>query len=81
VGSHRKARAGGDVYVVALGNPTIPGGVFYDAFTAQRTGWKTFTIDTFATPNLQGFTLEHLRALPPDLPESAEIFQISRDPI
>src|SRR6266851_32413 len=69
------ARAGGDVHVVALGNPTIPGGVFYEAFTAQRASWKTFTIDAFATPNLQGFTLDHLHALPPDLPESAEIFQ------
>jgi hypothetical protein len=74
------ARAGGDVHVVALGNPTIPGGIFYEAFTAQRTGWKTFTIDAFATPNLQGFTLEHLRALPRDLPESAEIFQYQPRP-
>lgn len=69
------ARAGGDVHVVALGNPTMPGGVFYEAFTANRVGWKTFTIDAFATPNLEGFTLDHLRALPPDLSDGAEIFQ------
>jgi hypothetical protein len=69
------ARAGGEVHVVALGNPTMPGGVFYESFTAHRTDWKTFTIDAFATPNLAGFTLEQLRALPPDLPDNAEIFQ------
>jgi phage terminase large subunit len=69
------ARAGGDVHVVALGNPTMAGGVFYDAFTSNRANWKTFTIDAFATPNLEGFTLEQLRQLPPDLPDDAEIFR------
>jgi hypothetical protein len=69
------ARAGGEVRVVALGNPTIPGGVFYEAFTACRTTWKTFTIDAFDTPNLKGFTLELLRALAPDLPENDEVFR------
>jgi hypothetical protein len=69
------ARAGGEVRVVALGNPTIPGGVFYEAFTARRTSWKTFTIDAFDTPNLAGFTLETLRAMPPDLPAEDQIFQ------
>jgi len=58
------ARAGGEVHVVALGNPTTAGGVFYDAFTSNRANWKTFTIDAFATPNLQGFTLEQLRPEP-----------------
>jgi len=52
------ARAGGDAHVVALGNPTIAGGVFYDAFTSNRAGWKLFTIDAFATPNLEGFSLD-----------------------
>jgi phage terminase large subunit len=69
------ARAGGDVHLVALGNPTMVGGVFYDAFTSNRAGWKTYTIDAFATPNLEGFTLEHLRQLPPDMPEDAEVFR------
>jgi hypothetical protein len=50
------ARAGGEVHVVALGNPTTAGGVFYDAFTNNRANWKTFTIDAFATPNLDGST-------------------------
>jgi hypothetical protein len=62
------ARAGGDVHILALGNPTIAGGPFYEAFTERRSGWKTITIDAFATPNLEDFTLELLRSLPPDLP-------------
>jgi hypothetical protein len=36
---------------LALGNPTIAGGPFHEAFTANRDGWRTFTIDTFDTPN------------------------------
>jgi hypothetical protein len=45
------AAAGGDVRVVMLGNPTIPGGPFYEAFTRNRETWKTFVIDAFDTPN------------------------------
>lgn len=74
------ARSGGTVHVIALGNPTIPGGVFYDAFTSNRQGWKTFTIDAFNTPNLEGFTLETLRALPPGLSEGDEIFRYNPKP-
>ncbi len=62
------ARAGGDVRVLALGNPTIIGGPFYDAFTDHRTGWATFTISAFDTPNLADITLEQLLALAPDDP-------------
>ena len=57
-------RAGGDVHVLALGNPTIASGPFYEAFTDNRTGWQTFTISAFDTPNLHGLTLEHLLELP-----------------
>ncbi len=57
-------RAGGDVRVLALGNPTITGGPFYDAFTENRSGWATFTISAFDTPNLEGLTLESLLELP-----------------
>src|SRR5258705_6995815 len=32
-------RAGGDVRVLALGNPVISSGPFYDAFTSHREGW------------------------------------------
>lgn len=53
-------RAGGDVRVLALGNPTIASGPFYAAFTSQRATWTTFTIDAFDTPNLAGVTIEDL---------------------
>lgn len=56
-------RAGGYVHVVALGNPTIASGPFFDAFTSERDTWKTITIDAFDTPNLEGLTLETLLAL------------------
>lgn len=58
------ARAGGNVRVLALGNPTIASGPFHTAFTDDRTGWRCFTIDGFATPNMRGVTLEQL--LSPD---------------
>lgn len=57
-------RAGGDVRVLALGNPTLASGLFYDAFGQDRAGWQTFTIDALDTPNLAGLTLEGLLALP-----------------
>lgn len=61
-------RAGGDVRVLALGNPLVPSGPFYDAFTSERASWSCFTIDAFGTPNLDGVTLEALRAMDgPDL--------------
>jgi len=69
------ARASGEVHILALGNPTVAGGPFHAAFTSERDLWRTITIDAFDTPNLQGFTLEQLRALPPGLPDSDPIFQ------
>jgi ribosomal protein L37AE/L43A len=53
-------RAGGDVRVLALGNPTIASGPFYDAFTTNREGWNLITISAFDTPNLDGVTVAHL---------------------
>ncbi|MDE2105096.1 MAG: hypothetical protein KGL39_48100, partial [Patescibacteria group bacterium] len=44
-------RSGGDVRILALGNPTIATGTFFDAFGSKRSGWRTFTIDAFDTPN------------------------------
>ena len=67
-------RAGGQVRVLALGNPTVTGGPFYDAFTTNRASWKTFTINAFDTPNLQGLSLESLRLLPKGLPENDSTF-------
>lgn len=67
------ARAGGDVRILLLGNPDVPSGPFYDAFTKDRSGFETFTIDGFDTPNLademnpgRQLTLEDLLALPED---------------
>lgn len=54
------ARAGGDVRVLALGNPTIASGPFYDAFTANREGCNPITISAFDTPNLAGLSLPDL---------------------
>ena len=51
-------RAGGDVRVLALGNPTIASGPFYDAFTTNRESWNQISISAFDTPNLQGLTLD-----------------------
>lgn len=53
-------RAGGDVRVLAIGNPTIPSGPFYDAFSTQSRGWSTMTISAFDTPNLKNISLETL---------------------
>jgi phage terminase large subunit len=57
-------RAGGDVRVLALGNPTIASGPFYGAFTSSRENWNLVTISAFDTPNLEGITLEMLLELP-----------------
>ncbi len=57
-------RAGGDVRVLALGNPVIASGPFYDAFTTNRQGWNTITISAFDTPNLSGVTLDQLLEMP-----------------
>lgn len=57
--------AGGDVRVVMAGNPTIPSGAFYDAFTKERGLWNCFTIDAFASPDLRGLDLEQLLRLDP----------------
>ena len=59
-------RAGGDVHVLALGNPTDPSGPFADAFGIQATTWSTFTISAFDTPNLAGLSPEDLLALDED---------------
>jgi hypothetical protein len=58
------SRAGGDVRVLEVGNPTIASGPFYDAFSTGREGWKLITISAFDTPNLQGLTIESLLELP-----------------
>jgi hypothetical protein len=73
-------RAGGQVRVLALGNPTVAGGPFYDAFTSGRASWKTITINAFDTPNLEDLPLETLRLLPQGLSENDVIFQYQPRP-
>ena len=72
-------RAGGDVHVLALGNPLIASGPFYDAFTTNRAGWSLFTIGAFHTPNLAGLDLDALLALDEDeLDRNVRPYLISR---
>jgi phage terminase large subunit len=68
-------RAGGQVHVLALGNPTVSSGPFYDAFTTTRASWRTLTINAFDTPNLEGLPLEDLRLLPKGLSENYPTFK------
>lgn len=55
--------AGGDVRILALGNPVIASGPFYDIFTENRESWNLITISAFHTPNLEGLTMESLLQL------------------
>jgi phage terminase large subunit len=57
--------AGGNVHIVMAGNPTVPSGAFFDAFTKERGLWNCFTIDAFDSPNLKGLGLEQLLRLDP----------------
>ena len=57
-------RAGGDVRVLAPGNPTIPSGPFVDAFAPGNfTGWNPITISAFDTPNFEGIYLQYYDAI------------------
>jgi phage terminase large subunit len=55
--------AGGMVHTVMAGNPTIPSGPFFDAFSKERGLWKCLSIDAFDSPNLKGLNLEQLLAM------------------
>ena len=65
-------RAGGDVHVLKLGNPTVPSGPFYDSFTSQSAAHHCITISAFDTPNLQRedgsgpLTIEELERMTPE---------------
>lgn len=60
------AAAGGDVRILALGNPVIPSGNFYNIWGKQEPGWERITISAFDTPNLEGCTLESVMAMDDD---------------
>ena len=59
-------RAGGDIRILALGNPVVSSGAFYELFENQAAGWELYTIGAFDTPNLKGLTIEDLQAMPID---------------
>ncbi len=56
-------RAGGDVRIAKLGNPTVSSGPFFDDFSRGRATTKTITISAFDTPNLAGVSIEELLAM------------------
>jgi phage terminase large subunit len=68
--------AGGTVHIVMAGNPTVPSGAFFDAFTKERGLWSCFTIDPFDSPNLKGLDLEQLLRM-----DSAEGGPLDRNPV
>ena len=53
-------RAAGYVRVLALGNPTIPSGPFYDAFTTRSPNINCITISAFDTPNFKDVYLKYI---------------------
>jgi hypothetical protein len=53
-------RAGGDVHMVQLGNPTVSSGPFFDSFGRGRATTECITISAFDTPNLAGISIEQL---------------------
>lgn len=72
-------RAGGHVQLLALGNPVVPGGPFYDAFRGDGGEWYVKTIGAFDTPNLAGLTLDELLALPEhELDNNARPYLVTR---
>jgi hypothetical protein len=68
--------AGGKVHVVIAGNPTVPSGAFFDAFSTARGLWNCMTISAFDSPNLEGLSLEGLLRLDP-----AEVGPLDRNPL
>ena len=47
------ARAGGNVNLIMLGNPTMNSGLFYEAFARPEMGWTQYTISGFDSPNVR----------------------------
>jgi hypothetical protein len=59
-------RAGGDVRILAIGNPIEPTGPFYEIYTGKRIGYNPMTISAFDTPNLAGVSLDDLLSMSED---------------
>lgn len=68
--------AGGHAHLLLLGNPTIPSGYYYDAFHSKASAsYHKITIDAFETPNLEGFSLDKIKALPAGMDRNDDVFQ------
>ena len=52
-------RASGHVSFLLIGNPTIPSGIFFDAFGRNKASYNTLSIDAFETPNFDDVYLEY----------------------
>ena len=65
----RGIRAGGTVHVLALGNPTINSGPFFDSFGKDRANINTYTISAFDTPNLMGLDINALKKMAKERPD------------
>ncbi len=65
-------QAGGIVSILALGNPVVNSGPFFDCFEKNREGWNTFTISAFDTPNLNGLTIEDLKRFAAESPDELD---------
>jgi hypothetical protein len=59
------AMAGGRVRIVMAGNPTLPAGAFFDAFSRLRGIWNCIIIDAFDSPNMKGLGLQQLLEMDP----------------
>ncbi len=57
-------RAGGDVRQLAIGNPILGSGPFYDSHTTERKYWHTYTISAFETPNLLSLFPQEIQDTP-----------------
>lgn len=55
-------RSGGDVRVLALGNPTDMACEFARCFTEKSAAWDCFTISAFDTPNLLGVSEDEIES-------------------
>ena len=53
-------RAGGVVQIAMAGNPVVPSGAYFEAFTKHAGEWNCRTISAFDTPNLAGVSIEQL---------------------
>lgn len=75
-GAIEGACAGGDVTILAIGNPTVASGPFYDAFTSERDIWHLITISAFDTPNLEGLCVH---AIDPEHPDPTNLLEMSEE--